>query len=160
MFPQSLIPRSLTSSFAKRPKKNFNAVSFDLTDEIFTVKWKEENDTVIINCGLDGVPRMSECEIKGYPYKIWAYAFMKDGLHNAVVKPLNTLSTQYMTFDFSGNSVKIQIKGTPSFPEFIKKNAGTVPLFGKYPRLKKVAMKFLDGVLATTEMPVKYTSVK
>ena len=160
MFPQSLIPRSLTSSFAKRPKKNFNAVSFDLTDEIFTVKWKEENDTVIINCGLDGVPRMSESEIKGYPYKIWAYAFMKDGILNAVVKPLNTLSTQYMTFDFSGNSVKIQIKGTPSFPEFIKKNAGTVPLFGKYPRLKKVAMKFLDGLLATTEMPVKYTSVK
>ena len=63
-------------------------------------------------------------------------------------------------FYFSDNSVKIQIKGTPSFPEFIKKNAGTVPLFGKHPKIKKVAMKFLDVVLATTEMPEKYSSVK
>jgi hypothetical protein len=160
MFPQSLIPRSLTSSFAKRPKKNFNEVSFEVTDKVFTVKWKEETDEIIINCGLDGVPRMTECEIKGYPYKIWAYAFMKDGFLNAVVKPLNTLSTQYFTFDFSDNIVKIQIKGTPSFPEFIKKNAGTVALFEKCSLIKKVCMKLLDMLLQTTEMPVKYRTKK
>ena len=159
MFPQSLIPRSLTASFAKRPKKNFDAVSFELTDEIFTVKWKEEEDEVVVNCGLNGVPGMSECEIKGYPYKIWAYAFMKDGLLNAVVKPINTLSTQYFTFDFSQNdTIKIQIKGTPSFPEFIKKNAGSWSFFDKSPLTKKVSMKFLDAFLKTTEMPVKFRS--
>lgn len=156
MFPASIIPRSLTSSFARRPKTNFNEVSFDLTEDVFTVKWKEEGDNVVINCGLDGKPRMSECEIKGYPYKIWAYAYTENGKLNAVVKPLNTLSTQYMTFEFLGNSVKIQIKGTPSFPEFILKNATSPDFIKKHKLIKFIVTKVMGSILSTTEMPVKF----
>ncbi len=158
MFPASVIPRSLTSSFAKRPKNNFNEVSFDLTEAVFTVKWKEEGDEVVINCGLDSEPRMSECEIKGYPYKIWAYAYTENGKINAVVKPLNTLSTQYMTFDFSGNIVKIQIKGTPSFPEFILKNALSPKFIKNHKPIKFIVTKVMNVVLGTTERPMKFKS--
>lgn len=156
MFPASVIPRSLTSSFAKRPKTNFNEFSFDLTEDVFTVKWKEEGDEVVINCGLDGEPRMSECEIKGYPYKIWAYAYTENGKINAVVKPLNTLSTQYMTFDFSGDTVKIQIKGTPSFPEFILKNALSPKFIKNHKPVKFIVTKVMNVVLGTTERPMKF----
>ncbi len=156
MFPASVIPRSLTSSFAKRPKTNFNEVSFDLTKDAFTVKWSEEEDQVIINCGLDGEPRISECQIKGYPYKIWAFAYSENGKINAVVKPINTLSTQYMTFDFSGNTVKIQIKGTPSFPEFILKNALSPDFIKNNKVMKAIVTKAVNLLLSTTERPMKF----
>ena len=156
LFPASVIPRSLTSSFAKRPKTNFNEVAFDLTEDVFTVKWKEEGDEVVINCGLDGEPRMSECQIKGYPYKIWAYAYSENGKINAVVKPINTLSTQYMTFDFSGDAVKIQIKGTPSFPEFILKNALSPSFIKNNKVIKSVVTKAVNLLLSTTERPMKF----
>ncbi len=156
MFPASVIPRSLTSSFAKRPKTNFNEVSFGLSEDVFTVKWKEEGDEVVINCGLDGEPRMSECEIKGYHYKIWAYAYTENGKIKADVKPLNTLSTQYMTFDFSGDAVKIQIKGTPSFPKFILKNALSPGFIKNHKPIKFVVTKAVNLLLSTTERPMKF----
>lgn len=158
MFPASLIPRSLTSSFAKRPKKNFDRVSFELAENVLTLTWYEENDKVEINFGLDGNPRMSECAIKGYPYKIWAYAYMEDGRLNAVVKPLNTLATQRMTFEFSDDEVKIQIKGTPSFPEFICKNADESSAVRSMKKIRPVIIKGLNRFLATTEMPMKFKS--
>ena len=156
MFPASVIPRSLTSSFAKRPKTNFNEVTFDLTENVFTVKWKEEGDEVVINCGLDGEPRMSECSIKGYPYKIWAYAYAENRKIKAVVKPINTLSTQYMTFYFSGDTVKIQIKGTPSFPEFILKNATSPDFIKKNKAIKAIVTKAVGALVSTTERPMKF----
>ncbi len=156
MFPASIIPRSLTSSFAKRPKTNFNRVSFDLTEDVFTVKWKEEGDEVVINCGLDGEPRMSQCQIKGYPYKIWGYAYTENGKIKAVVKPINTLSTQYMTFDFSDDTVKIQIKGTPSFPEFILKNALSPDFIKKNKPIKFIVTKAVNLLVSTTEKTMKF----
>lgn len=156
MFPASIIPRSLTSSFAKRTKTNFNEVSFEATEDTFTVRWKEEGDEVVINCGLDGEPRMSECQIKGYPYKIWAYAYTENGKINAVVKPINTLSTQYITFDFSGDTVKIQIKGTPSFPEFILKNATSPNFIKKHKPIKFIVTKAVNLLVSTTERPMKF----
>ncbi|MBQ2842422.1 MAG: serine hydrolase [Clostridia bacterium] len=160
MFPASIIPRSLTSSFAKRPKGNLNRVSFEICNDVFSVKWYEEEDEITINCGLDGNPRLSECSIKGYPYKIWAYAFMKNGVLNAVVKPINTLATQYMTFDFSENCVKIAMKSAPSFPEFIKKNAGQSSFVKNSGLFKPVIVKGLDWFLKTAEMPMKFNPKK
>ena len=158
IFPASLIPRSLTSSFAKRPKSNLNEVSFEVTDDVFTVKWKEEEDEVVINCGLDGKPRFSECEIKGYPYKIWAYAFMENGNLNAVVKPINTLSTQYIKFSFGKRKVRLQFKGTPSFVDFIAKNADQSPFIKKSGKAKPVLMKVVRKALGTTERPMTFKS--
>ena len=156
MFPANIIPRSLTSSFAKRPKSNLDRVSFEISEDVFTVRWYEEEDEVVINCGLDGEPRLSECSIKGYPYKIWAYAYMKNGVLNAVVKPVNTLATQYMTFEFSDNEVEIAMKCTPDYPQFIIKNATQSSLFEKSGVLKNVVTKVLGTVLETTEKPMKF----
>lgn len=158
MFPQSIIPRSLTASFAKRPRKNFDEVTFSLTEDVLTIKWKEEEDTIVINCGLDGEAKLSECEIKGYYYKIWAYAFAEDGVLNVVVKPLNTLSTQYMKIFFNKDSVRIQMRCTPSFPEFIKKSALEPEIFRKSKVLRKITEKTLDMLLNTTEKPFKYVT--
>jgi len=159
MFPASIIPRSLTSSFAKRPKTNFNEASFDLTEDVFTVKWKEEGDAVTINCGLDGEPRLSEIEIKGYPYKIWAYAYSENGKIKAVVKPLNTLSTQYITFEFFGDEVKIQMKCTPSFTEFILKNALSPDFIKNHKPIKAFVTKAVNILLSTTERPMKFKAM-
>lgn len=160
MFPASLIPRSLTSSFARRPKMNLDRVSFELDGGVFEIKWYEEEDEVIIKCGLDGVPRISRCSIKGYPYIIRAYGFMQGGKLHAVIKPLNTLATQYATFDFAKNSVKIQLKGTPSFPEFISHNACQSDIIRNHPKLRPIMMKGLNFVLSTTERPMKFKAVK
>ena len=156
MFPASVIPRSLTSSFAKRTKSNFDRVLFDLDKNVLTVKWHEEEDEVVIRCGLDGSPRMSKCSIKGYQYDIWAYAYTENGKLHAVVKPLNTLATQRMTFEFFENSVKIQMKSTPSFPEFIRHNAEQSSFVKNAKLFRPIIDKSMDYVLSTTEMPMKF----
>ncbi len=156
MFPASLIPRSLTSSFAQRPKSNLDEVSFELSENVFTVRWKEEEDEVVINCGLDGEPRFSSCSIKGYQYKIWAYAFIENGKLNAVVKPLNTLSTQRIIFDFSKNKVKMSFKGNPSFVEFIMKNADQSSFIKKSGTVKPLLMKTVYKALGMTESPMTF----
>ena len=155
MFPAGLIPRSLTCSFAKRPKKNLDKVSFKLNEDVLTVKWFEEDDEVIINLGLDGNPRMSECRIKGYYFKIWAYAYIKNGVLNAVVKPINSLATQYMTFEFSDDCVKIAMRGTPDFKEFIVKNARQSSFYRKSSEYLPFISKGLDFALSTIEKPMK-----
>ena len=160
MFPASLIPRSLTSSFAKRPKSNLNKVSFEMDGDVFTVRWYEEEDEVVINCGLDGKPSFSECRIKGYYYKIWAYAYMKNGVLNAVVKPINTLATQYITFEFADDAVKIAMKSTPSFVDFIKKNAEQSSFFRNSGAFRPIVAKGLDAFLKTIEMPMKFKAKK
>ncbi len=156
MFPAGLIPRSVTSSFAQRPKTNLNKVSFCLSDDVFTVKWFEEEDEVVINCGLDGMPRFSECRIKGYYFKIWAYAYTQNGKVKAVVKPINSLATCYITFIFSENEVKIQLLGTPDFKEFIANNAGESSFVSNSGVLKPIIMKGLNYALSTVDRPMKF----
>lgn len=151
IFPASLIPRSLTSSFAKRPKSNLDCVSFKTEENALIIKWKEENDLVTIRCGINGEPILSQCSIKGYPYKIWAYAYSENEKLKAVVKPLNTLSTQYISFDFKQNKIKMKFEGTPSFPEFILKKALEPDFIRNSKLLKAVVSKIMYAVLSTTE---------
>ena len=156
LFPASLIPRSLTSSFAKRPKTNLDGVWFELDENVFTVRWKEEDDDITVNCGLDGTPRMSECSIKGYPYKIWAYAYIRNGRLNAVVKPINTLATQFIEFDFASNEVSLKFTSNPCFVQFIKKNAADQAMIKKSGRLRPTLLKAVEKFLMTTQLPMKF----
>ncbi len=156
MFPASLIPRSLTSSFAKRPKKNLDCVSFELDENVLYISWFEEESKVKIACGLDGKPRISECEIKGYPYTVWAYAYARKNVVHAVVKPLNTLATQRITFEFSGDTIKMSMKGTPDFKEFITKNAEQSNIYRKIGDKLPFISKGLEFALSTIEMPMKF----
>lgn len=156
MFPASLIPRSLSSSFAKRPKKNLDCVSFELDENVLYISWFEEESRVNIACGLDGKPRISECEIKGYPYTVWAYAYARKNIVHAVVKPLNTLATQRISFEFLGDTLKMSMKGTPDFKEFIATNAGQSEFYRKTSEKLTFISKGLDFALSTIEMPMKF----
>ena len=156
MFPASLVPRSVTSSFAKRPSENLNNVSFALSENVLSIKWTEGVDEVIINCGLDGNARMSECSIKGYKYKIWAYAYCENGVVNAVVKPLNTLATQKIRIEFSGNTLKMQFADTPSFADFIMHNAGQSSFVSKSGKFRAVIDKTVKLFMKTIENPMKF----
>ena len=156
IFPQSIVPRTITCSLAKRPKSNLNEVSFELNENVLTIKWYEEEDEIIINCGLDGEPRLSECSIKGYPYKLWAYAYGKADKLNVVVKPLNTLSTQYITIDFYEDKLKMQFKSTPDFVEFIVKNAVSSDFIKKNPFMKSIVVALVSGIVSFLERPVKF----
>ncbi len=156
MFPASLIPRSITSSFAKRPKKNLDCISFELDENILHISWFEEEDKVIIDCGLDGKPRITECEIKGYRYTVWAYAYARKNVVHAVVKPLNTLATQRITFEFSGDTMKMTMKGTPDFKDFIRNNAEQSSFYRKTSDKLPFIAKGLDFALSTIEMPMKF----
>ena len=138
-----------------------DSLSFALSEDVLSVKWLEEGDEVVINCALDGKPRISECSIKGYPYRLWAYAYEENGRVNAVVKPLNTLSTQYITFDFSKkNTVGVQMKSTPGFTEFIVKNASHSSFIDNHPKLRPVTVGVLKAVLSTTERPMIFKAKK
>ena len=116
---------------------------------MLTVRWFEEGDEVVINCGLDGKARTSECTLKGYKYIIWAYAYTEDGVLKAVVKPLNTLATQILTFGFAENEVQIKFSDTPSFTDFISNNA-TESAFVRNSGIFKGTME--KGVRAALEM--------
>ena len=156
IFPQSVIPRTLTCSFAKRPKSNLDKVSFDLFDGALRITWYEEGDKITINCGVDGKPRMSECVIKGYPYKIWSYGYMEGKIFKAVVKPLNTLATHYIDFEFKADCVKIGFRSTPCFTEFIVKQA-TDPAFVRNNKLIKGITEGTVGMLLkTAEKPLRF----
>lgn len=157
-FPASLIPRSLTSSFATRPKENLNRLSFEKTDDVLTVRWFEEDDEVVVRCGLDGKARTSECSIKGYKYTVWAYAYCENGILKAVVKPLNTLSTQYLTFGFAENEVSIKFECTPSFTEFISHNVNESSIVRNSGIFKGTMEKTVRALLLTLEKPMIFKS--
>ena len=156
IFPQSIIPRSLTCSFAKRPESNLNGVSFEKEKDALKISWHEDEADITINCGLDGEPRLSECSIKGYPYKLWAYAYGKADKLNVVVKPLNTLSTQYITIDFYEDKLKMQFKSTPDFVGFIVKNAVSSDFIKKNPFMKSIVVALVSGIVSFLERPVKF----
>lgn len=156
MFPAGIMPRSVTASFAKRPKKNLDKVSFELDGKVLRISWYEEEDKVVIDCGLDGNPRITRCSVKGYPYTVWAYAYARDGVVNAVVKPLNTLATQRITFEFSGDTMKMAMKGTPDFKRFISVNAEQSGFYKKVSEKLKFISKGLNHFLSTVEKPMKF----
>ena len=156
MFPASLMPRSVTASFAKRPKKNLDRVSFELDENVLHISWYEEDDKVVIDCGLDGNPRITRCSIKGYPYTVWAYAYARNGVVHAVVKPVNTLATRRITFEFSGDTMKMAMKGTPDFKRFIAVNAEQSDFYKKMSEKLKFISKGLNQFLSTVEMPMKF----
>lgn len=156
IFPANVIPRSVICSMAKRPAKNINNLSFDVSKNVLTIRWKEDDDEVVINCGLDGKARQTEVKIKGYPYILWAYAFMKDGRLNAVIKPLNTLSTTTLKLDFYKNKVKLQISGTPDFADFISKNADKSDFVKNSGKLRPYIMKVVNKALDTINKPMTF----
>ncbi|MBQ8227795.1 MAG: serine hydrolase [Clostridia bacterium] len=156
VFPANVIPRSVICSMAMRPGKNLNNLSFALSEDVLTIKWKEDDDEVVIDCGLDGKPRETKVIIKGYPYILWSYAFMKDGRLNVVVKPLNTLSTTNIVFDFYKNKVKIKIDGTPDFVEFISKNANKSDFVNNHPKMRPYIMKVVNKALLFMQRPMTF----
>ncbi len=156
VFPAGIIPRSVSCSMAKRPKKNLDNLSFELSENILSIKWEEDSDSVIINCGLDGEARLSHVSIKGYPFTLWAYAFIKDGKLNAVVKPINTLSTTFIEIEFLRNKVKMKVTGTPDFIDFIAKNADKSDFVKNSGKFKPIIMKVVNKALNIIYRPITF----
>lgn len=156
-FPAGLIPRSISSSMAKRPGKGINNLSFSQKEEgCLEIRWTEDGDTVKVNCGLDGTPRMSECSLKGYDYIIWSYGYWYGNILNLTVKPINTLATQKITMEFTDGAVKVRMKDTPGFTEFILHNMTTVPIFEKSRTVKRIAEACMKLLLKTAYVPMTF----
>ena len=141
---------------AMRPGKNINNLSFNVSENVLTIRWKEDDDEIVIACGLDGKARQTEVAIKGYPYILWAYAFMKEGKLTAVVKPLNTLSTTTLSFEFLKNKVKMQVDGTPDFVEFILRNADKSDFVKNSGKLRPFIMKTVRKALLFMQRPMTF----
>ncbi len=157
-FPQSIIPRTLSCSFAQRPKSNLNRVSFDLKENTLVISWQEENDTVTLNCGLNGEYGISHCEIKGYPYKILAYAYAQNGVIKVVAKPVNTLSTRYIDICFKKNKLEMKLRGIPDFTEFLAKNAVEPDFIKKHKSVKAVVAFVVTKIGEFLEGPMNFKS--
>ena len=99
---------------------------------------------------------MSECEIKGYKYKIWAYAYSENGLLKAVVKPINTLATLRITFKFSDGGFKMQIADTPAFSDFILHNVDKSSFVAANAWLQPVVIPTVRKALSTASKPMKF----
>ena len=50
----------------------------------------------------------------------------------------------------------IQFKGTPDFPQFIKRHVDEVPFVTRSEKLKGIVLKCADMVLLTVEKPIKF----
>lgn len=156
IFPANVVPRSVICSMAMRPGKNLNDLSFELSENVLTISWMEDEDKIEIACGLDGEARMSRCSIKGYPYILWAYAFMENGKLNIVVKPLNTLSTTKIEFDFGKKDVKMKMLGTPDFVDFICRNADKSDFVQRSGKLRPFITKSVEKALKIIERPMTF----
>lgn len=156
VFPAVLIPRSIGSSMAKRPKKSFDRFSFSQSEDEIVINWYEEEDTVSVKCGLDGTPHISECSIKGYKYILWSYGWWEGNFLKVSVKPINTLSGMIMTFRFEDNGFVLSINETPAFSDFIFQNMREVPIFAKNKIIKKVGTEGLKLMLLTANAEMKF----
>lgn len=155
-FPARLIPRAVTSSMAKRPVNSFDRFSFREYDGGITVSWYEENERVDVNCGLNGVPGMSECSIMGYKYLLWSYGWWKGNRLSVALKPINTLATLKMSFRFEKDELFLSVTETPSFPEFILHNINQVSLFNKSKVISAVASGVMKILLQTADIEMKF----
>ena len=158
-FPASLIPRSISSSMAKRPTSSFDLFTFKQENDEITIKWFEESDAVTVKCGLNGVPGLSECSIKGYKYIIWSYGWWEGNVLNVRVKPINTLSSLSMAFRFEDDFFTLKLEDTPSFREFILGNMNQVAILTKTDAIKSVSSKVMNTVLKTAEAGIKFKKV-
>jgi hypothetical protein len=155
-FPQSIIPRTLSCSFAKRAKQNLNEVSFELQENTLVIKWKEDEDTITINCGLDGRYGKSHCQIKGYPYEIWAYAYQENGVVRVVAKPINTLSTRFIDISFKGKKLKMKFGGEPDFTGFLVKSVLELDFIRNNKVIKAIVLFIVRRLCAFLESPMKF----
>lgn len=149
-FPPRLIPRSISSSMAKRPEKAFDLFSFSQSENEVIITWFEGSDCVSVKCGLDGKPRFSDCCIKGYHYRLLSYGHWENGSLKVRLLPINTLSSLDMTFRFENDSFALKVSESPDFTEFILHNITQVKLLEKCSVLKCAASGVMKLLLRTT----------
>ena len=156
-FPTGLIPKALSSSFAKQTKNSMDRISFAFADEgECRICWYEDDDRVEIRCGLDGKPRQCETSLNGYKYFVWSFAYIENDRLIAVVKPINTLATQIFTFAFDKKTMRLTADGTPRFKDFLLYHMNTVPIIRKNAFINKKAPLVVSRAVELLEKPYKY----
>lgn len=158
-FPAGLIPRSISSSMAKRPTSSFDRFSFSQSDDEVAITWYEEEDQVTVKCGLDGTPHMSECSLKGYRYILWSYGWWEGNILRVKLRPINTLSSLMMSFNFENDGFSLKVSAVPGFTGFILTNLNQVKAFAKYKPLNAMAGGVMKLILRTAEAEMKFRKI-
>ena len=156
-FPTGLIPKALSSSFAKQATDSMDNISFSLdSEDECRIAWYENSDRVEIRCGLDGKPRICEVTLHDYRFTVWAFAFLEKDTLTAYVKPINTLSTQVFTFRFKKRTIKLGAEGSPCFASFLVYNIDSVSAIRNNRILKKAAPSLVRKAVELLEKPFIY----
>lgn len=154
-FSNGLIPNSISSSFAKRPKDSIDDLSFRFTQNKCRVTWREEGDTVSFLTGFNKAC-YSDVTLQGNVYHLWSYAYWEKKSLHVVVRPLNTVATKEFIFRFKGDAVSMKTKCNPDFRDFVVANSIASGVFPDLPVITPALVGLLKFGLLVTTAPVKF----
>ncbi len=155
-FSNGLIPNSISSSFAKRPKDSIDDLSFTFTDDRARITWREENEFVSFDCGIAGKPFITDVTLQGNVYRVWSWGYWKKNDFHVVVRPLNTVAEKEFIFCFGNKKLSMKTKCNPDFRDFVVANSIASGVFPDLPVVTPVLVGLLKTGLIVTTLPVRY----
>ncbi len=155
-FSNGLIPNSISSSFAKRPKDSIDDLSFTFTDDRARITWREENEFVSFDCGIAGKPFITDVTLQGNVYHVWSWGYWKKNDFHVVVRPLNTVAEKEFIFCFGNKKLSMKTKCNPDFRDFVVANSIASGVFPDLPVVTPVLVGLLKTGLIVTALPVRY----
>ncbi len=155
-FPNGFIANSVNSSYARRPKKSFDKFSFRFEDGFCHVEWKEEDETISLDCGLDGEARIGSMSVVGCPYTVWSYGYWEKGRLHIVTRPLNTLATKEFIIKPNKKGFSLTTKCFPNFRSFVASNAVVSGVIPDVPVLTPAILFFLKLGMSVVLCPVRF----
>ena len=154
-FSNGLLPNSISSSFAKRPKDSIDSLSFRFAQNKCRITWKEEGETVSFLSGFNKAC-LSDVTLKGNVYHLWSYCYWDKKEFHVVVRPLNTVATKEFIFRFKGDDVSMKTKCNPDFRDFVVANSIASGVFPDVPVLTPMLVGLLKFGLIVTTLPVRF----
>ncbi len=154
-FSNGLIPNSVSSSFAKRPKDSVDDLSFAFTDDRVRITWREENDVVSFDCGI-GKACVTDVTLKENVYHVWSWGYWEKNNFHVVVRPLNTVAEKEFIFRFGKNKISMKTRCNPDFRDFVVANSIASGVFPDLPVVTPALVGLLKFGLIVTTLPVRY----
>ncbi len=158
-FSNGIIPNSISSSFAKRPKDSMDDLSIRFTQNKCRITWREEGDTVSFVCGI-GKAILTDVTLKGNVYHVWSYGYWEKQRFHVVVRPLNTVAEKEFIFRIGKNNLSVKTKCNPDFRDFVVANSIASGVFPKSPVITPILVGLLKFGLIVTTFPLRFKSVK
>ncbi len=155
-FSNGLIPNSISSSFAKRPKDSVDDLTFAFSDDRVRVTWREEKDVVSFDCGVDGKPLITDVTLQDNVYHVWSWGYWKKNDFHVVTRPLNTVAQKEFIFRFGKDKVSMKTKCNPDFRDFVVANSIASGVFPDLPVVTPILVGLLKTGLIVTTFPVRF----